>query len=81
MPPNGSEKERCPKISGLLSACQELHANDRRASNGDVAVSFGKYQGFSMLGEYVKSRSYLPTDIEYYVRNDGSLSTGITINE
>ena len=34
-----------------------------------------------MLGEYVKSRSYLPSDIEYYVRNDGSLSSGITIND
>ena len=34
-----------------------------------------------MLGEYVKSKSYLPSDIEYYVRNDGSLSTGITIND
>ena len=40
-----------------------------------------KFKGFSMLGEYVKSRSYLPSDIEYYVRNDGSLSTGITIND
>ena len=40
-----------------------------------------KFKGFSMLGEYVKSRSYLPSDIEYYVRNDGSLSSGITIND
>ena len=40
-----------------------------------------KYKGLSLLGEFVKSRSYLPTDIEYYVRNDGSLSTAVTMTD
>ena len=37
-----------------------------------------KYKGFTMLGEFIKSRSFLPSDISYYVRNDGTLSTGVT---
>jgi hypothetical protein len=37
-----------------------------------------KYKGLSVLGEFIKSRSFLPSDLAYYVRADGTLSTGVT---
>ncbi len=37
-----------------------------------------KYKGLSVLGEFIKSRSFLPSDLAYFVRADGTLSTGVT---
>jgi len=34
-----------------------------------------KYQGFSVLGEFVGSSAYVPDNIMYRVRNDGSIAT------
>jgi hypothetical protein len=39
-----------------------------------------KYNGFSALGEYVKSSSTVPTDIIERVRNDGSTSSSFLVN-
>ena len=39
-----------------------------------------KYNGFSALGEYVKSSSTVPTDIIERVRNDGSTSSTFLVN-
>jgi hypothetical protein len=39
-----------------------------------------KYNGFSALGEYVKSTSTVPTDIIERVRNDGSTSSSFLVN-
>ena len=37
-----------------------------------------KFKGISILGEYIKSRSFIPSDLAYYVRNDGTFSSGVT---
>ena len=39
-----------------------------------------KYNGFSALGEYVKSSSTVPTDVIERVRNDGSTSSSFLVN-
>ena len=39
-----------------------------------------KYNGFSALGEYVKSSSTVPTNIIERVRNDGSTSSSFLVN-
>ena len=39
-----------------------------------------KYNGFSALGEYVKSSSTVPTDIIERARNDGSTSSSFLVN-
>ena len=39
-----------------------------------------KYNGFSALGEYVKSSSTVPTDIIERLRNDGSTSSSFLVN-
>ena len=39
-----------------------------------------KYNGFSALGEYVKSKSTVPTDIVERLRNDGSSSSSFLVN-
>ena len=39
-----------------------------------------KYNGFSALGEYVKSTSTVPADIIERVRNDGSTSSSFLVN-
>ena len=39
-----------------------------------------KYEGFSALGEYVKSKSTVPTDIVERLRNDGSSSSSFLVN-
>ena len=39
-----------------------------------------KYNGFSALGEYVKSESTVPTDIVERLRNDGSSSSSFLVN-
>ena len=39
-----------------------------------------KYKGFSALGEYVKSKSNVPTDIVERLRNDGSSSSSFLVN-
>ena len=39
-----------------------------------------KYNGFSALGEYVKSKSNVPTDIVERLRNDGSSSSSFLVN-
>ena len=39
-----------------------------------------KYNGFSALGEYVKSSSTVPADIIERVRNDGSTSSSFLVN-
>ncbi|MGL4992961.1 MAG: porin [Bacteroidales bacterium] len=39
-----------------------------------------KYQGFSLLGEYVKTWGHVPSNIAYRVRNDGTTSSDFTID-
>jgi hypothetical protein len=39
-----------------------------------------KYNGFSAIGEYVKSSSTVPTNIIERVRNDGSTSSSFSVN-
>jgi hypothetical protein len=39
-----------------------------------------KYNGFSALGEYIKSSSTIPTNIIERVRNDGSTSSSFLVN-
>lgn len=39
-----------------------------------------KWQGFSMLGEYVKTWGHVPASIAYRVRNDGTVSSDFTID-
>lgn len=39
-----------------------------------------KYQGFSALGEYIKSKATVPTDITQRVRADGTTSTVFDVN-
>ncbi|MGL4520607.1 MAG: porin [Phocaeicola sp.] len=39
-----------------------------------------KWQGFSMLGEYVKTWAHVPSSIAYRVRTDGTVSSDFTIN-
>lgn len=39
-----------------------------------------KYKAFSVLGEYIKSQSSVPSDIMYRVRNDGSISNTFDVN-
>ena len=46
-----------------------------------VGVDFlFKYQGFSALGEWVKSYAYVPDEITQRVRNDGSTSTAFEVD-
>tara|TARA_E500000178_G_C16995379_1_gene742901 strand:- start:740 stop:2080 length:1341 start_codon:yes stop_codon:yes gene_type:complete len=40
-----------------------------------------KYKGFSMLGEYLNTKANIPSDIAYYIRNNGTLSTTVTEGE
>lgn len=48
---------------------------------GKLSVDFlFKYRGFSLLGEYVQTKVYVPSSIAYRVRNDGSVSSDFTIN-
>ncbi|MGL5790181.1 MAG: porin [Bacteroidales bacterium] len=39
-----------------------------------------KWQGFSVLGEYVKTWGHVPSTIAYRVRNDGSISSDFKID-
>jgi hypothetical protein len=39
-----------------------------------------KYRGFSMIGEYVKTRAYVPEGIAQRVRVDGSTSSSFDVN-
>ena len=39
-----------------------------------------KYRGFSMIGEFVKTKSNVPDDIRQRVRTDGSVSTSFLID-
>jgi hypothetical protein len=39
-----------------------------------------KYQGFSVIGEYVKSLATVPENITQRVRNDGTTATSFTVN-
>jgi hypothetical protein len=39
-----------------------------------------KYRGFSLLAEWVKSYAYVPDDIVYRVRNDGSTSSSFLVD-
>ena len=44
---------------------------------GDVLL---KYRGFSLLSEFVETKSYVPADISQRIRNDGTVSTSFPVN-
>ncbi|WP_268224076.1 porin [Sinomicrobium oceani] len=62
-----------------------LYLNDRNEEELPDYIKLGvdfmfKYQGFSMLGEYVKGSAKVSKDITQRVRNDGSVSSGFEID-
>jgi hypothetical protein len=49
--------------------------------NAKIGIDFlFKYRGFSMIGEYVKTRAYVPEGIAQRVRVDGSTSSSFDVN-
>ncbi|PRP66242.1 porin [Nonlabens agnitus] len=81
---NGSYNSGISSRRGRESgAILYLNDNDEESlpDYSKVGVDFMfKYNGFSVLGEYVKSFATVPTDITQRVRNDGSTSTNFDVN-
>lgn len=62
-----------------------LYLNDNNEESLPDYTKFGidflfKYNGFSAIGEYVKSTASVPEDITQRIRNDGSISTSFDVN-
>jgi hypothetical protein len=62
-----------------------LYLNDNDDESLPDYTKFGvdflfKYNGFSALGEYIKSTASVPDDITQRIRNDGSISTNFDVN-
>lgn len=62
-----------------------LYLNDANNESLPDFTKFGidflfKYNGFSALGEYIKTTATIPTDITQRVRVDGSTSTSFDVN-
>lgn len=62
-----------------------LYMNDSLHESLPDYTKFGidflfKYRGFSMLGEYVATAAYVPNDITWRVRTDGTLANTFDVN-
>ena len=77
---NNGMSSRRGRESGTI-----LYLNDNNEESLPDYTKYGvdflfKYNGFSALGEYVKSKATVPTDITQRVRNDGTTSTNFDVN-
>ena len=77
---NNGMSSRRGRASGSI-----IYLNDNNEESLPDFTKFGvdfmfKYQGFSALGEYVKTTATVPGDITQRVRNDGSTSTTFNVN-
>lgn len=77
---NNGMSSRRGRESGTI-----LYLNDNDEESLPDYTKYGvdflfKYNGFSALGEYVKSKTTVPTDITQRVRNDGTTSTVFDVN-
>jgi hypothetical protein len=77
---NNGMSSRRGRQSGAI-----LYLNDLNEESLPDYTKYGadflfKYNGFSMLGEYVKSTSTVPNDITQRVRNNGTTSTSFDVN-
>jgi hypothetical protein len=77
---NNGMSSRRGRDSGTI-----LYLNDNDEESLPDYTKYGvdflfKYQGFSALGEYVKTTASVPGDITQRVRNDGSTSTTFDVN-
>ena len=77
---NNGMSSRRGRESGTI-----LYLNDNNEESLPDYTKYGvdflfKYNGFSALGEYIKSKATVPTDITQRVRNDGSTSTVFDVN-
>lgn len=63
-----------------------IYLNDKDEESLPDYTKYGidflfKYNGFSALGEYVKTSTSVPSDITQRVRNDGTTSTNFLVND
>jgi hypothetical protein len=77
---NNGMSSRRGRQSGAI-----LYLNDLNEESLPDYTKYGadflfKYNGFSMLGEYIKSTSTVPNDISQRVRNNGTTSTSFDVN-
>lgn len=77
---NDGMSSRRGRTSGTI-----LYLNDEGEESLPDYLKYGvdflfKYKGFSMLGEIVGSRAYVPDDITQRVRNDGSIATTFDVD-
>ena len=77
---NSGMSSRRGRNSGSILYLNELGQQSLPDYNKYGIDFLFKYNGFSALGEYVKSSSTVPTDIIERVRNDGSTSSSFLVN-